>query len=207
MNTLTDFGDIAVLLPLCAVMLLWLLAMRSPSVAAWWLAAVALCTGGTALLKICFGACPVGHDLTSPSGHSSLSTLVFGALAMMLSVDLQRGWQRMAVVGATTCFVLVIAISRSLLGKHTVIEIVLGILIGVVALAIFAQGYLRQRYLRHQSVGVSSIALLLSVMVIALLLRGREFSGEQVLHAIGHHFDLESLMCGQLLPISTEASH
>src|SRR5260370_14933499 len=83
MIALTDFGDLAVLLPLAVVMLLWLLAMRSLSEAAWWPAAVALCTGGTALLKIYFFACPIDREVLSPSRHTSFSTFLSGALALL----------------------------------------------------------------------------------------------------------------------------
>ena len=51
LNALTEFGDLAVLMPLATVMLLWLLFMRSPRGAAWWAIAVVFCTGLTAILK------------------------------------------------------------------------------------------------------------------------------------------------------------
>src|SRR5258707_13209999 len=97
MIALTDFGDLAVLLPLAVVMLLWLLAMRSLSEAAWWLAAVALCTGGPALLKIYFFACPIDREGISPSGHTSFSTMVDGALPLVLAVEVKGGWQRIPI--------------------------------------------------------------------------------------------------------------
>jgi len=75
---LTGFGDTAVLMPLAAVMLLWLLVMRSPRGAVWWAITVAFCVGMTALLKVSFYGCPPTPDLHSPSGHTSLSTLVLG---------------------------------------------------------------------------------------------------------------------------------
>src|SRR5713101_2763590 len=117
MIALTDFGDLAVLLPLAVVMLLWLLAMRSLSEAAWWLAAVALCTGGTALLKIYFFACPIDREVISPSGHTSFSTLVYGALA----------------------------VSRFVLRAHSPPEVVFGMVVGLASLALFGEHYLRRR--------------------------------------------------------------
>jgi xanthine/uracil/vitamin C permease (AzgA family) len=55
---LTGFGDTAVLMPLAAVMLLWLLVMRSPRGVVWWAITVAFCVGMTALLKVSFYGCP-----------------------------------------------------------------------------------------------------------------------------------------------------
>jgi hypothetical protein len=76
LKALTELGDIAVLVPLAAVMLLWLLLMGSPRGAAWWAIAVALCASLTAILKVSFYGCPPIPDLHSPSGHTSFSTLV-----------------------------------------------------------------------------------------------------------------------------------
>lgn len=60
---LTGFGDAAVLMPLAAVMLLWLLVMRSQRGAVWWAITVAFCVGMTALLKVSFYECPPTPDL------------------------------------------------------------------------------------------------------------------------------------------------
>jgi hypothetical protein len=42
---LTEFGDIAVLIPLAAVLFLWLVLTHSPRGAAGWVMAVVLCVG------------------------------------------------------------------------------------------------------------------------------------------------------------------
>jgi len=58
MRALTDFGDIAVLLPLSVVILVWLLSDPSRRVVGSWVIAVGLCVATTALLKIYLYACP-----------------------------------------------------------------------------------------------------------------------------------------------------
>lgn len=63
----TDFGDTAVLMPLAALMLLWLLLGNLRS-AAWWGASVGFCVGLTALLKIFFIGCPPAYDLRIEGG-------------------------------------------------------------------------------------------------------------------------------------------
>jgi hypothetical protein len=52
MTSLTDFGDLAVLLPLAAAILLWLFAVGERRVALWWLVALTLCIGVIAMLKV-----------------------------------------------------------------------------------------------------------------------------------------------------------
>jgi hypothetical protein len=69
---LTDFGDLAVLFPLSAAILIWLL-RNSSSAAPRWVLALGLCIGLTALLKIAFHACPPADNIHSPSGHTSFT--------------------------------------------------------------------------------------------------------------------------------------
>ena len=83
--SITNLGDLAVLLPITLVLFIWLLSRPLRLKAVWWAAAVSLCIGGTALLKVIFFVCPPFADLQSPSGHTNLSTLVYGALAMIIA--------------------------------------------------------------------------------------------------------------------------
>lgn len=190
MTLLTDFGDSAVLLPLSAAMLLWLLAMRAKIGAAWWFIAIALCTGGTALLKIYFIACPIGA-LHSPSGHASFSALVYGAMAIIVAAEQAARWQRIAALAAGAALVGGIAVSRLALGAHSLLEVVLGTAIGAVTLAVFAQGYLSRR-----PTGVTLTPLLLAVALIGILLHGRELHAEEILYAIGRYFNVSLMACG-----------
>jgi len=79
---LTDFGDVAVLIPVVGAMLIWLLLVFSRAALRWMLA-VSVCVGFTALLKVAFYGCPPAGHIYSPSGHTSLSTLVYGALSLV----------------------------------------------------------------------------------------------------------------------------
>src|SRR5947209_5300756 len=96
LTALTDFGDLALTLPLVGIIFFWLIAVRAKAGVGWWVAAVVLCAGGTALLKMYFFACPLMPELRSPSGHTSLSTLVYGALTALIALE-PRGWRRLLV--------------------------------------------------------------------------------------------------------------
>jgi membrane-associated phospholipid phosphatase len=74
-----------VLLPIVGIIPLWLIWVRFPRAALWWAAAAALCIGSTALLKIYFYSCPPFAEVRSPSGHTSLSTLVYGGIAVIIA--------------------------------------------------------------------------------------------------------------------------
>src|SRR6266581_2995082 len=129
MIILTDLGDLAVLLPLAGLVLLWLLTLKPRSAAAWWLTAIVLCVGLTGLSKVYFFACPPGRDLVSPSGHTSFGMLVYGAIAMIVAAE-GSNWLRGATLGAGTALIAGIAGSRLILGAHSLAEIALGMAIG-----------------------------------------------------------------------------
>ncbi len=192
MQEVTDFGDLAVLLPAAAVMLLWLLAVGSKRGAAWWLAALALCIGGTALLKIYFYACSPVPSLASPSGHSSFSTLVYGGLAAIVAGKLTGGWQRVLVLAGGVALIAAIALSRLVLHAHSPLEIVLGTALGLASLGLFAQGYVRAR-----PVAASLTPLLVAVAILGVVLHGHELRAEELLHAISRYLHVGSIACGR----------
>ena len=63
MRFLTDFGDSAVLLPLTAVVLIWLLATRSIGAAVWWVGVLIVFSATIGGLKMIFFACPPAVDV------------------------------------------------------------------------------------------------------------------------------------------------
>lgn len=183
-DIVTHFGDLAVLLPLIVVVAVWLLVVRGVRPALWWLGAVAFCTGGTAFLKLFFYACPPLDDLRSPSGHTSLSTLIYGTLTAAVVIE-ARGWQRLLAAGAGALLVLSVAVSRIVLDAHSVAEVVLGLVIGSASLALFLTPYAREH-----TVPLPVRWLVISVAVFMILLNGRELRAEDFLHALGVYLNV-----------------
>jgi membrane-associated phospholipid phosphatase len=190
MNALTEFGDAAVVLPLSAVMLVWLLWLRAHRAAVSWVVAVSLCIVGTALLKILLYICSPIPDLVSPSGHSSLSVLIYGALVLAIAAE-RRGWQRATVLSAGAGLIVGIAGSRFVLNVHSALEVGIGVLIGALTLALFAS-----RYLRLRSAQESLRPLILPAIAVITLLHGHELHAEGFLHAISHYLNLGGNACG-----------
>ncbi len=181
---LTQFGDLAVLLPLTALILLWLLFMRRPQEAGWWAIAVVLCAGSTAVLKIFFYGCPPAPELHSPSGHTSLSTLVYGAITLV-SATQNAGLRRLMTISVGAGFILAIATSRLLLDAHSAAEVEIGLLIGSAALALFGQGYLRR-----PAVQLWLTPLLTAGATVLLVLHGRELHAEEFLRGISGYLQI-----------------
>jgi len=172
---ITDFGDLAVSLPLAAAMLIWLL-HYSPRAASRWVLALAVCAGLTASLKIVFYGCPPAADIHSPSGHTSLSTLVYGALTFVTAIA-WSGSRRVLVIGSGAGLILAIAVSRLLLDAHSVPEAGLGLVIGTVSLAMFIRQYL-------DAPNAKVWPLLIAASLLISIFHGRELHAEQYLHQI-----------------------
>jgi membrane-associated phospholipid phosphatase len=171
----TDLGDSAVLLPLAVAVLCWL-ALRSSRLAAWWALAVALDVGLTAIAKIYFFGCPPVPDMRSPSGHTALSVLVYGALAMVAALSGEAP-TRMAAVAAGAGLIMTIAVSRLLLSIHSLPEVVFGFGIGALSLALFAATYVRSPQAK-----VWPILIVAGLLV--SLLHGQQLHAEELLHRI-----------------------
>jgi membrane-associated phospholipid phosphatase len=165
MQAISDFGDSAILLPLAIGLVLLVWRSQSWSAAVALLIALAFCVTLTLLLKIGFLACsPSLHaGIVSPSGHTSFSTTVYGALGLVAARHAPPPRLPLIIL-LTSILIVCIAVSRIAIGVHTVAEVALGMLIGLVAVALFAVKYLRQR------AGRIEFALLLAFAACVLLL-------------------------------------
>lgn len=190
MKFLTDFGDSALLLPLSAVMLLWLLAARSLRAALWWAVTLAFLGGVMGSLKVLFFACPPAPGVVSPSGHTAFSMTVYGCLAVILAADRRRLPPRMAILAAGWAFAAAIAFSRVILDMHTIPETIIGYAIGAIAVGIFAYGY------RRSGGGRRHLALLLVAVATSLaILHGSQLNPEHEIHALSGLLGLRRLFC------------
>lgn len=187
LHMLTDIGDLAVLVPLIGILSVWLLLTRQLAALCWWTAAVAICAGATAILKIYFYVCPVAVELSNPSGHTSLSTLVYGALIVIVLRSV-AGSRRYVIALFGIAVVFSIGMSRLVLQLHSLPEVLAGWLIGSFALWIFARGLERReyRYLR---------GLIAASVIVTVSLTGQEVRAEELLHALGLHLRDRGLTC------------
>jgi membrane-associated phospholipid phosphatase len=171
-------GDSMVLLPLALLLIaaLWRY-QRWPAAAT---LIIALAAGGAVMvvLKIMLIACGQTWNagLVSPSGHASMSTMVYGALGIVAARQAPR-WQQPVIVLGSWLFVGAIAISRVVLGAHSYPEVGIGLLVGAAALCLFAVPYFRLRE------GPLNVALLVALSVATVLvLHGAHLPVEKLLH-------------------------
>ena len=143
---ITDCGDSAVTVPLALLVFVFLFAAGQQRLACFW----AIAIGGAAVvigtLKLVFGACGAGipgNHIVSPSGHTAMSTAVYGALALAVGSRLPSS-RRYAIYAAAGAAAIGIALSRVVLHEHNVPEIIVGWIVGAGAVALFAAALGRQ---------------------------------------------------------------
>jgi len=142
---LTKLGDAALLLPLTTLLFVIYWRYQSRSAALWLVGAVGFCAVLTILLKVTFMTCAgVWHTgITSPSGHTSMGTVVYGA-AGLLAVRHTSTPQRWVLLALTATLIAVIAVSRIATGAHNFGEVLVGLAVGATACMAFAVYYLRR---------------------------------------------------------------
>ena len=175
---LTDFGDAIVLIPVATTMLLWLIFATNNKMrfAAWWSVSVGLCVGITAVLKIFFYGCPPVSYMRSPSGHTGFSVVVYGGIALVTAVQTE-GFCRILAIAIGSALIVMIAVSRLLLEIHTLPEVILGFIIGMLSLILFGRIYL-------QSPQAQVWPLIVTTAILLTTLHGQELSPEEFLHHI-----------------------
>jgi membrane-associated phospholipid phosphatase len=191
LERLTDFGDTAVLLPLSLVFFIWLLATRRIGTALIWLFVVLACNFVIGALKLYFLSCPVGNILRSPSGHTGLGILVYGSITLVLAKAARRRWLRAIVIALGAGLAAAIAISRLMLANLSPIEIVIGAVIGAIALAVFAALYRPGASRPGQVLVLAAVALL-----VAVIFHGQQVKAEGFLRSLGMQLGLGDEVCG-----------
>lgn len=131
----TDLGDGALMIALTVVIALYLLVSghRRGSLAL--VAALMMSAGAIALLKLIFIGCEARfglHDIRSPSGHAALSAAVYGTILVLLTQRLPTGWHVVPWL-VLLPLILLIAASRIYFTFHTVEEVGLGLLVGLLS--------------------------------------------------------------------------
>jgi membrane-associated phospholipid phosphatase len=136
----TDCGDSAVTVPLALLVLVFLFVAGQRRLGLVWLLAIGGCAVAIGALKLAFGVCGedlAGGQIFSPSGHTAMSTAVYGSLALLAGTRLPAG-QRNVVYAAAAAAIIGIALSRVVLHEHNFPEIAIGWLVGAGAVAAFA---------------------------------------------------------------------
>ena len=181
---ITDFGDSAVTVTLAAAIILVLAATRRPRSALAVALAVGACGAAMMILKLALETC--GHRafdpaLRNPSGHMAMSVVVYGVLALLLGAAAGRSL-RMPILAAAAALNILVGISRLALHTHSLVEILIGLAVGLAALAGF-----HLLFARRQPGAAPAGWLALASLLVLVLMHGRHWDVESaILHAVAY---------------------
>jgi membrane-associated phospholipid phosphatase len=167
MELLSGLGDIAVVAPASAALVVGLLLLGARRDAISFAVAMLACVMLALLAKLAFAACGFAprFDIQSPSGHAALGAAFYGSLAALLAAGRPIG-ARLALYVAAASAAVAVAYGRVGLQVHSLAEVICGLLIGAAAAALFVtlRGPPRRLSLTPQMlVRASPIAVLLAL--------------------------------------------
>ncbi len=190
---LTDFGDSAITVPVSLLTFVFLIIVGQRRLAIGWGIAILGCASAIGALKILFAPCGqrlAFATLASPSGHGAMTTVVYGSFTLLLGSSLPRPF-RMTLDVAAALLVAAIAVSRLALGAHDVAEVIVGLAIGLAALAGF------RRILLAQGPVVLPVGWLAgAATVVIAVFHGIRWPTERVVHALAALLHLALPWCG-----------
>lgn len=138
-TTVTAIGDSKVMLPAAACILIWLTSIRARDAALLWAAlfgGALLTVVATKLAFIGWGIGIASFDFTGISGHAMRATAVLPVIAFLLFQRFTTPIRTAALALAGLAGIL-IAVSRVMVGAHSVSEAVAGAVLGCVVSLIF----------------------------------------------------------------------
>ncbi len=170
MIVFSQIGDWPVTTTTTVAALAWLLWRRSKRDAAYWLSAIAFALLTALSLKLLLKLprpidAYTGTDAYSfPSGHATMSVVIYGYLAVLGAHDLAMRWRWLPYAGATL-LIGAIAFSRLYLGAHWLTDVAAGLGLGLAGVSVIAIA--RERHVKPSSAGgvlwVALCALLISL--------------------------------------------
>jgi membrane-associated phospholipid phosphatase len=197
MQLVSNFGDIAVLLPGSLGLIMFLAWIGWRQDAAAYAAALATCLTAALFAKVAFAACGGNHSVfgvDSPSGHAAFSATFYGCLAALFATGRTIG-RRLGLYGGAAALILAIGASRVALEAHTVPEVVIGLLIGAMSIALFATLRVEPERLEFSSRTVVRMSPLAALYALCLLLLAGHWTAESFIDAIAAQFGANMHLC------------
>lgn len=187
---ITDCGDLALLVPLSLTLAIVLWRYQSRAAAFVWLQSFAFCMLVTLALKVAFLTCSQvwGLSMVSPSGHASMSSIVYGALSIVVALHMNRLRYLVVLLGAF--LIGAIAITRVSLGAHNQAEVEIGLAVGLVSVFIFYW-----RYVRMPRLNIKPSWAWIGATCILAGMYGAHLPVELYLRQFAHSVDAQGRFC------------
>ena len=197
MQLVSNFGDIAVLLPASLGLIVFLAWIGWRQDAAAYAAAVAVCLTAALFGKLALAACGGNHSVfgvESPSGHAAFAATFYGCLALLFATGRAVG-RRLALYGGATALILAIGASRVALEAHTVQEVGVGFLIGAVSIALFNALRVSPERLEFSSRTAVQMSPFAALYALCFLLLADHWTAEPLIDAIARWVGADMHLC------------
>ena len=197
MELVTNFGDIAVLLPASLGLIAFLAWIGSRRDAAAYAAAMATCLTAALTAKLAFAICGGNAPILgveNPSGHAAFAATFYGCLAALFATGRTIG-RRLALYGGAAALVLAIGVSRVALEAHTAPEIVVGLMIGLMSIALFNALRIAPERLALSSQMVVRMSPFAVLYALCLLLLAGHWTAEPFIDAIAARLGVAMHLC------------
>jgi hypothetical protein len=190
-ETITNLGESAVLISTAIAASGWFWLNRQRQLALLWLFAIGACAALMVVLKLSFMTCGqyvLEGTVRTPSGHSAMAALFYGAAALTIrKLSPRAAHHPFPLQTAALLVALAVGVSRVIVHAHTPQEVAVGLTVGFAWLALFA------RLLRTVEPSVATpppgvLALLggLYAGLLALTMAGQHMVVEGVLFQVAH---------------------
>jgi membrane-associated phospholipid phosphatase len=188
---ITDLGNVVVVGALAATVAVYLAMAGSRRPALALLVAFALAAVLIAVAKLICMTChvQVSPSLRSPSGHVAMAAAVYGMMASIVAARMKR-WQGVLLWLFAILLIALIAASRVLLGLHSPLEALAGLVIGGVS-----YGIARWAVLRHSPVQFDGRALAVTAFAVILLFHGVPVPTEHMIQWLAMHIRPHVKVC------------
>jgi membrane-associated phospholipid phosphatase len=186
MQLVSNFGDIAVLLPASLGLIVFLAWIGWRQDAAAYAAAMAVCLMVALLGKLVLAACGANHSVfgvESPSGHAAFAVTFYGCLALLFGTG-RTVERRLALYGGAAAIILAVGFSRVALEAHTVQEVAVGFFIGAVSIALFNALRVRPERLEFSPRTALQMSPFAALYALGFLLLADHWTAEPLIDAI-----------------------
>jgi membrane-associated phospholipid phosphatase len=175
---ITNLGDTAVTLPLALLTCSFLAVARQTRLAFGWGLVILGCAGAISGLKLMLAICDhrfAISGLHSPSGHTAMSTAVYGSMSVLIAWVSPPAARALAYLGGLA-LIAGIAASRLALRLHTRPEVVVGLVIGLSAVIGF-----RMMLAQERAITLPIYWLIGAAAILVIFLHGERWPAEQAL--------------------------
>jgi membrane-associated phospholipid phosphatase len=180
---ITNLGDAALLLPATLLLFFHLLWRNDPTRAFYFACAIGICLAITIFAKLTFMVFAVNCANSvqySPSGHTSFSAAFYGCFAALATSD-EKTWRRKFTWTTAGALIIAIAVSRVVLGAHTIFDVMFGLAIGIACVALFV----RSAGEREPTPGLPQLGACIALL--AVLAAGSHLGLERTLRDLALH--------------------